>query len=89
MSNQFPDIPFDSREVEEILRMDCEFLDEDLNDIPFDNFQEDHENQEHQTRPEETGVQSDIDADSQGPEVEHDDQTERRRKRPQLNKNGN
>jgi hypothetical protein len=29
-------------------------------------------NQEHQTRPEETGV-SDIDADSQGPEVEHDD----------------
>ena len=72
MNYQFPDIPFDSREVEDILCMDCEFLDKDLNDIPIDNFQEDHENQEHQIRLEEIGVQIDINVDSQGPKVEHD-----------------
>jgi hypothetical protein len=51
---QFHDIPFDSRGVDDILCMDCEFLDDDINEIPVDNFQEeDHHNQEDQTRAEE------------------------------------
>jgi hypothetical protein len=54
VSYQFHDIPFDSRGVDDILCMDCEFLDNDINEIPVDNFQEeDHHNQEDQTRAEE------------------------------------
>jgi hypothetical protein len=83
---QFHDILFDPRGVDDILSIDCEILDDNFNKIPVDNFQEeDHYNQEDQTRPEETSVAR----DNQQPQAEQHHQIERRRKRNQSNKNGN
>jgi hypothetical protein len=89
ISNNFQAIPFDSRGVDNIFGMDCDFLDEELNDIPIETFPEEPHSEEQNILSEDNEVESESQGYSQLPEFEEDLPARRHRKGPQPNKNGN
>jgi hypothetical protein len=89
VSNNFQAIPFDSRGVDNIFSMDCDFLDEELNDIPIETFPEEPHSEKQHILSEDNEVENESQGYSQPPEVEEDLPERRHRKGTQPNKNRN